>query len=172
MIKHLWFSLLFWQSLFWKINGILSMEWSQSLESFVDMCMIRYSWWVFSFEVIDSLIIIIILESLNSLVFYSSHVSIYSLRKQERILHCLLFSLLFSYSHLLLLWVLVLLDHIVLILYHWLLVTGFWWYCQVCVYLLNRWEWSDELNWRYSQWRDFNWDWLDLWWLVCLWMNY
>ena len=165
MAKHLWFSLLFWQSVFWKRDGILSMEWSQSLESFVNMCSMD-SLWVFSFEVIDS--------SLNSFIFHSSLVSIYSFRKQERILHCLLFSLLFSFSHLLLLWVLVLLDQIglVIILYHWLLVIGFWLYCQVCVYLLNRWEWSDELNWRYSQWRDFNWDWLDLWWLVCLWMSY
>ena len=142
------------------------------MESFVDMCMI-HCWWVFIFDVMDRMVLLTS-SSLNSLVFHSSLVSIYSLRKQERILHCLLFSLSFSYSHLLLLWVLVLLDQIwlVIILYHWLLVIGFWWYCQVCVYLLNKWEWSDEMNWRYSQWRDFNWDWLDLWWLVCLWMSY
>ena len=143
------------------------------MESFVDMCQMD-SLWVFLFEVMDSLIIIIItmLLSLNSLVFHSSLVSIYSFRKQERMLHCLLSSLSFSYSHLLLLWGLVFLDQIILVLYHWLLVIGFWLYCQVCIYLLNKWEWSDELNWRYSQWRDFNWDWLDLWWLVCWWMSY
>ena len=26
LTKHFWFSLLFWQSVYWKINGILSME--------------------------------------------------------------------------------------------------------------------------------------------------